>query len=526
MDINNIPVLKDLINFWNKLEKAQKRNIIVVVVIVAVGIGALVYFLNRTTYTLLFSGLSADRAQTIVTQLQSQNVPYKISADGSSIYVPENKATTLRLQFASSGVVGATKPGYELFDNLTNMFLTQDEQQIMYQRALEGELEKTIMAMPAIKSVSVNISLPQRSLWTITSTQTAQAAVYLTLKPGYNLSPNQVEAIRQLVAHSVENLSPNNVVIADANSGILTAGSETTSAGSSYLDVKKQLDDLYASKVRDFLAQTWGPDNVLVSADVDVSVNKQNIQSETWGNTATRSVSDTESLNGNTAAGGPVGTSTNVPGAVPSYVYTTTASSTSSYYKQQQVNYEISRTVSQIVPQDVQIKSVKVAVVVDSSVFQNYGITASTVQALVTSAAGLDPARGDVAVVTSMPFATLQRQQEIQQAQQLAKAEQRARLYIYIGAAVLGLLLLVIVFILLRRRGRRPTVIPSPMPAMGGRGGVTVSTQVRQPITFERELTPEEEKIKAALDEVQKSLDEHPNDVGEIVRLWLQEEER
>jgi len=97
-----------------------------------------------------------------------------------------------------------------------------------------------------------------------------------------------------------------------------------------------------------------------------------------------------------------VGTATNVPGAIPSYVYTSTGEGPYNYYRQQQINYEISRTISEIVPQEVEIKNVKIAAIVDSSVFKDYAVTASTVESLIASAAGLDNARGDVALVTSM----------------------------------------------------------------------------------------------------------------------------
>lgn len=522
MKLDSIPVVKDLVNFWNKLEKSQRRNLVIILVVALVVVGGMVYFLNRPSYALLFSDLGPGQAESIVSQLESENISYKLSSDGTSIYVPKDKVTTLRLEFASSGVVGATKPGYELFDNISNIFMTQEEQQIMYQRALEGELEKTIIAMPAVKDVSVHLSLPQRSLWTVTSTQTAEGAVYLTLKPGYSINANQVEAIRQLVAHSVEGLNPENVVIAEASTGILTSESVNGNTDNGYLDVKKQLDDLYASKIKSFLGQTWGQDNVLISANVDVEVSKQNIQSEAWGNTATRSISDTESYSSQSAVGGNVGTATNVPGAIPTYVYTSSGNGPYSYSKQQQINYEISRTVSQIVPQDVQIKNVKVAAIVDSSVFQDYGVTASTVQALIASAAGLDPNRGDEAVVTSMPFASLARQKENQAAQQLAAAEQKARLYTYIIIGVILVLLIGIIFVFSRRRRRQKVMVPAPVNV--GSGGELVMPQTRTPISLERPLTPEEEKIKAAMDEVQKALEDHPNDVDDVIRMWMQEE--
>ncbi|HAR40710.1 MAG TPA: flagellar M-ring protein FliF [Coprothermobacter sp.] len=521
MNLENIPVLKDLMNFWKNLEKNQKRNIIIILVVALVAIGGLVYYLNRPQYTLLFSDLMPEQAQAIVSQLESQNVRYKLSSDGASIYVPKDKVTSLRLELASSGLVGSTKPGYELFDNISNIFLTQEEQQIMYQRALEGELERTISAMPGVKSISVHLSLPQRSLWTVTSTQTAQGAVYLTLKPGYSLSANQVEAIRQLVAHAVEGMSPENVVIAEASTGILAGDLAQSGVDKGYLEIKKQLDELYASKIRSFLGQTFGPENIMVSADVDVEVTKQNIQSETWGNTATKNVSDTESWSSSSPSGGPVGTATNVPGAIPSYVYTGTGEGPYNYYRQQQINYEISRTISEIVPQEVEIKNVKIAAIVDSSVFKDYAVTASTVESLIASAAGLDNARGDVALVTSMPFASLAREKEAQEAQLLAEAQRRARLYSYIAVAVLVLLVLAMVFILLRRSRR---TAPAPVPAGAGVGGAI--GQPRPIISLERPLTPEEEKIKLAMEEIQKALQEHPNDVADLVRMWMQEEWR
>ncbi|NPV88246.1 flagellar M-ring protein FliF [Coprothermobacteraceae bacterium] len=525
MNLETIPLIKDIVNFWKGLDKAQKRNIVVVTVLAVVLIVGVTLVATRVNYALLFGDLTPEQAQSIVSQLESQRIAYRISSDGTSVYVPENKVATLRLQFASSGIVGSTKAGYEIFDRISNVFLTQEEQQVMYQRALEGELERTIGAIPGVKTVRVHLSLPQRSLWTVTSTQVAEGAVYVSMKPGYSLSQGQVEAIRQLVAHSVQNLKPEAVVVVDGSSGIVSGGSSGNLSGD-YLEVKKQLENLYASKIRALLGEAFGQENIMVSADVDLEISKQSIQSETWGSTATRSISTTESLNGYGTNGGLVGTATNSPGAIPSYTYTTTGENPMSVYRQQQINYEISRTISQIVPQEINVKSVKITAIVDNSVFSTYQVSASTVEAIVASAAGLSPARGDSVSIASIPFATLARQQEEETTKQVAAKKQKAQLYMYIAVGAGTLILLLAMFLILRSSRKRVGKRMVPAMAPAGVGSPSIAHAPSVPISFDKPLTPEEEKIKAALKEIQTVVEQHPNEVADIVRMWAEEDNR
>nr|7CIK_A Chain A, Flagellar M-ring protein [Aquifex aeolicus VF5]7CIK_B Chain B, Flagellar M-ring protein [Aquifex aeolicus VF5] len=154
-----------------------------------------------------------DDLNAVVTELDKEGVKYKISPDGRTIYVPENVARELRLKLAAKGVPRKGIVGYELFDK-SGIVLSRFQQLVNFKRAIEGELAKTIMSLDCVEFARVHIVLPEKSLF-IREEEEAKASVFLKLKPGCELTPEQVKAIRNLVSGSVENLKPSQVVVVD-----------------------------------------------------------------------------------------------------------------------------------------------------------------------------------------------------------------------------------------------------------------------------------------------------------------------
>src|SRR6266702_2137055 len=179
-----------------------------------------VFLANRVDYQVAFADLGPSEAQGIVQKLQEQKVPYQLSADGRSISVASEKASETRIQLASQGLPSNGRIGFEIFDQ-TNFGLTNFQEQVNYQRALEGELARSIMTLSEVEAARVHLVLPKESLFQSQEEQT-KASVILKLKNGRNLSSGAVQGIVNVVASSVKGLTPERVTLIDYRGKILS----------------------------------------------------------------------------------------------------------------------------------------------------------------------------------------------------------------------------------------------------------------------------------------------------------------
>ena len=163
---------------------------------------------------MLFSGLDGKDTQQVSQELAAAGIPYELTTDGTGIQVPADMVDKARMEVAAKGMPQTGRLGFELFDK-PNWVGSEFDERVNYQRAMEGELEHTIETISAVRSARVHLVLPQPSLFT-SEEKAAKASVVLKLKRG-SVDPDQADAIRSLVAGSVENLSPDQVTLVDAD---------------------------------------------------------------------------------------------------------------------------------------------------------------------------------------------------------------------------------------------------------------------------------------------------------------------
>ncbi len=215
---------------WNSLGRRQQVVLVVLGVGVVVLLGMLAMWAGQPEYTTAYTNLSEQDAAAIVQQLQKQQVPYQLIGNGTTIRVPANRVYAIRLDMARLGLPKGGGVGFELFDgnNLSSLVVTDFAQRINFQRALEGELGRTIGGLDAIEQARVHLVIPERTLFTEQAKEPT-ASVMVRLRSGRKLSEEQVWAIGNLVASSVEGLRPENVTIVDVNGRVLAegAGGET-----------------------------------------------------------------------------------------------------------------------------------------------------------------------------------------------------------------------------------------------------------------------------------------------------------
>ncbi|MBX6393469.1 MAG: flagellar M-ring protein FliF, partial [Burkholderiales bacterium] len=294
--------------------------------LIAVIVGLLLW--SRTPdYRVLFSNLADRDAGAVVQALQQMNVPYKFSEGGGIIYVPSDKVHDVRLRLASQGLPRGGVVGFELLEN-QKFGLTQFQEQVNYQRALEGELSRSVQSLSAVESARVHLAIPKPSVF-LREQQKPSASVLLTLYPGRTLSREQIAGITHLVSSSVPDLPVTAVSVIDQHGNLLSADLNRKSYGEldeQQLAYRHQLEASYIKRIVDILEPVVGPGNVRAQVTADIDFSESEATDEIYrpnqnpGEAAIRSQQTQESVTGpqqqpqqTAAAGGVPGALSNQP---------------------------------------------------------------------------------------------------------------------------------------------------------------------------------------------------------------------
>ena len=415
-------LFKQIIAFFNKLNK-QQRYIIIGSIVAVVAIIAFLVVFNSTSskpkenFAILFENLKPQDAALIVQYLDKNNIPYVIPKDGV-IEVPRDKVAKLRLDIAAQGLPKSSTVGFELFDK--NSFGATDfEERVRYLRALEGELQRTIESIDAVESAKVNIAIPKESVF-VSKQVPPTASVLIKLKPNMILTPKQIQGIKYLVAAAVPKLTPENVKIVDQYGNPLGENDELTQNNEllkTEMIYKKRLEKSLEDKIVSILAPiVGGKEKVVAKVNVDIDFSQIKQKSTIYDpNNVVRSEQTIEISKTGTKpkeVGG-------VPGAVSNIgpVQGIKNSNIVEKYNKTETttNYEISTTIKDIKAPLAKIKRITAAVVVDGHYKKDKDgkikyiplskIELANIENLVKNAIGFDPKRGDSVSVTSFQFA-------------------------------------------------------------------------------------------------------------------------
>lgn len=449
---------------------AQRTIALIGVAVLALGGFALTSWISKPQLTPLFSGLAGDDASAIVDQLQTDNVAYELADGGATILVPQDAVYDERLKAAAAGLPGDTEGGYSLLDTM-GMTSSEFQQSVTYKRAIEGELAKTISAMKGVNTASVQLAIPEETVF-VSEQADPTASVFIDTQGGA-LTSEQVQAIVHLTSASIENMKPTDVAVIDSEGSVLSAVGTGVGATDGAGDRQEEV----RQSVQAMLDKLVGPGNSTVAVAFDVDEESATRVEETF----TKPEGDpalTESTVGGSGSDGSArgGTSSGVLGpdniAVPDNLdtpegstdSTTDAASTDSAGgsgTSSRTNAINKVTETRTIPAGaVARETVSVAVDTDAA----KGVDASEVSDLVTAAAGLDRDRGDQVVVKMVSFDTSAAEAaskalaEAEAAESAAGFESLLRTGIIV-IGVLGLLVAAIVFFLRRpRRESRESV--------------------------------------------------------------------
>jgi flagellar M-ring protein FliF len=385
---------------------ARSKAIIAVSAVAILGIAFLLLRIaGAPSYTLLSSGLDPAQTGKVTAALDQQGIAYELRNNGTGLAVDKSQVAQARVALAGQGVSmdSSAGQGFELFDQ-QKLGATDFQNQVTYQRALEGEIARTIGAVQGVSSPQVQLVLPEDDLFADQATP-ATAAVMLG-NSADTLEPGAVRGIAQLVASSVKGLKTENVTITDSSGALLwPAGDGTGAAG--VAAGKQALEARYArameADLNALLVRTLGPGKAQVKVTADLNADKTTLDEVSYAKKGVplKQQTETEKLRGgNATAGGTAGTGSNIP----TYSAGTAAGGANSNYqrKTDSVDYGVGKKVSRTEVAPGAVNKLNVALLVDKSVpaadFQS-------VQQAVSSAAGIDTARGDKMQAAQVPFA-------------------------------------------------------------------------------------------------------------------------
>lgn len=400
-------------NFWKSLGKGQRWTLAGSAAGLMILFSILLFYSGRVNYVPLFSGLELDDQAAIVDLLKEQGVQYRIDPNASAILVPEESVYNLRLTMASSGLPRNSTVGYEIFDD-TKMGMTDFQQQVAYVRAIEGELARTISRLDVVESARVNVVLPKQKLF-LKEEQPATASILVKLRPGRQMQTDQIKAVLNLVASSVEGLTTDNVSMVDTSGRLLSEmvgdgyflyQGATGGVSSVQREMERQQEIDLEKKLQNMLSAIFGPGNSVVRVKVELdftrlSRKKQEYVPEARGKGVVRSIQTTEeTFSGTSQANNGVGTASNIPG----YAVKTSGSNNGDYNKTDQIiNYEISSLEQEEQKAPGTVKRITASVVINSD---ETSVQRDQLLYSLSTAIGIDEERGDLLSLAFMPFAS------------------------------------------------------------------------------------------------------------------------
>ena len=265
-----------MIKFWGSLSQSAKISFISGLVFILALTAFAGFWLLRVDYQVLFSDLKPQDSAVMVAELDRLKIPYRISEGGNAILVDKEIVHATRLKLLGKDLPLHGVVGLELFNN-SDFGMTEFAQKINYQRALQGEITRTISSLEEIQDVRVHLALPEEGLFK-RATSKAKAAITLALKPGYSLRSEQVAGIQRLVAAAVPGIAAQDVTIVDKKGVALTrpVGSVEQDFNAGSLELKKETEALLSKKVNQVLNGAFGENQA--SASVDVILNMDQIK--------------------------------------------------------------------------------------------------------------------------------------------------------------------------------------------------------------------------------------------------------
>ncbi|MGE5578698.1 MAG: flagellar basal-body MS-ring/collar protein FliF [Bacillota bacterium] len=507
---------KGMSDTWARLGKVQKAIIAGAIAVVFVLSSVMLALGNKgANYETLFSGLDPTDAGAIVSELEREGIPYELADGGGTIKVPAENLHRTRLSLASQGLPSSGIVGFESISG-NSIWATDFERRVQYIRALSGELTRTVESISGVEDARVHIVLPEDTVFAAEKTP-ATAAVLLKLRPMQELSASAVKGIMNLVARSVEGLSPNEVTVMDTTGRLLSSDYAASDilggAGTAAYELTSKVERDLERRLISMLSPVLGPGNVVCQVRANLNLDQTRTTEDAFITDpenpqgvlrSTQQITETYSGTG-VPAGGTAG-GLDVP------TYATGGTGQSNYQRVETIqNYEVTHRTTETLVNPGTVKNLSVAVMVNKELDEEQ---TAVIRESVSAALGLDPLRQDRISVTGLKFDT-SLVDELQ-AGMTPAPQPLNRVYIY-GAAVLAALVVgtVIIFMLRRRKAAQ-----APVEL------VEEETPAEPDLLSEPTMTPAALSKQRMRETVERMARTNPETVATLVKTWLLEDER
>jgi len=535
---------------WDNLSIAQRITIAVVALGVFGGLFAFSRWKRESDFRPLYTAVQPEDAGAIVQKIKESGADYRLSDDGKVVLVPSAKLAELRLQMAAAGLPKTGRLGFELFDK-TNLGASEFVEHMNYRRALEGELERSVMSLAEVDQARVHLTFPKDSVF-LEAQQPAKASIVLRLKPGAKLTRQNVAAICNLVAGSVEGLAAEAVSVVDMNGNLLTrprksGGEDSSPVTDDVLQLRQALERDLVAKMNNTLEPLLGPDRFRAGASVDCELTSGDQSEEIFDPAKSVMVTSerTEESTSSPSASGVPGTASNLPRAA------SRAGSASSGVARvtENVTYQTSKVTKHTRNPQGAIKRMSLSVLVDHTIrWEGEGArrrrvvtaaspeTLKSIRELVSAVTGFSTERGDQLVVETLPFDSTVNQEPLLPPPAAQPASRLTdKLLLPVAVAAGGLLIVVVaVSFRLRKQKRRINVeAPTALPAAEEKE-VTDVVALQSPVADEAvEPAPEVPQIAAPApprlqrltDLIREAVAADVAGSSNVVRGWLSEDQ-
>lgn len=525
-------------NFVDKIKGLSKRSKIIIGICISAAIVLIIYgvvTMKANKYDVLFSNLDSNDSKVVLDKLEEKKIDYNV--EGNTIYVPKDQADQLRLDLASE-LTGGSK-GFELFDEENKWGMTDKEMDIKYQRALEGELERTITSLPQIEDAKVHLVMSDKSVF-VKEGNPASASVTLNIKNDQDISPEQVKAIVALLTGAVDNLPNNKVKIVDNKMRLLTEnlfdgeeGEDSLSPNAAITatekqqELKKKYEKHLSDNLQDMLEKIYGVGKVKVSVNADLNFDANQEKSVTLDPKGVviseKTVRDTSTPGGQTnneAAG-----VTDNQLEANKYPDVDDEGENATTHEEDIRNYEVSKAERKTITAPGKINRLTTSVVVDGNLDQE---TKNSLRNLVINAIGYDEERGDSVSVEGMMFNTDLEdtaKKDLEEMNQKAEKLKKYKMFTGIGIAALILIIVLVLYIKKKRSEEEMDMFGDDIEGLDVVLGDEVDHKQPEeefkPVDFEPE---EKEKIHIE-NEIKKYAAEKPDQVADIIKAWLMKDE-
>jgi flagellar M-ring protein FliF len=506
----------------------------------------------------LYSELAPEDAGAIVAKVRESGTEFRLSENGTVVLVPSAKVAELRLQLAAAGIPKSGRIGFELFDK-TNFGASDFAEQVNYHRALEGELERSVMSLAEVEQARVHITFPKESIF-LESHQPAKASVLVRLRAGAQLSAQNVASICQLTASAVEGLVPEAVSVVDMRGNLLNKARQALSPddpepSEAAIDYRQKIERDLLAKINTTLEPLLGADKFRATASVECDFTSAEQSDESYDPSKSVMVTSqkTEDISGGTTATGVPGTASNLPRPTSR----PGGGSNPVSRRTENITYQSSHSVRHLrLPQGA-VKKMSVALLVDSDVrTEGAGPKAKriveppsadklkVIHDLVAGVIGFSAERGDQLIVETMPFEATLNPEPISPASKPAPPppapwyEQALKnKFVLVGAGVavaILLTLLVAVFKLLRRT---PTESAEMAPQLAAATGETLNKRIEnqlaeQAATRQKQETealnalkapPVTKKAEVLTKHIGEQAKKDSSSMAHVLRSWMSE---